>query len=172
MRRHDLLEDRGVDPAVIVGDPVAHSLDTLPGDVRNPEQGDRTDLLRALADLEDAKGNRVSRSLVLRPARAVLVTTCSRAVSASSSSRRNSSRSRSFIDRHPLNAGLLEHLRTERARHDQIDAPTEEVLERLANTEVVVQVNDAVEHGLDEDVDVGVRTQVAADGRAEHDDPS
>ena len=70
-----------------------------------------------------------------------------------------------------MNAGLLEYLRPERARHDQIYAPIEEVLKRLANTKVVVQVNDAVVLGLDEDVDVGVRTQVGADGRAEHDDP-
>ena len=72
MRRHDLFEDRWVDPAVVVRDPVAHSLDTLPGDVRDPEQGTRTDPLRALADLEDAQGNRVSSSLVLWPAWAVL----------------------------------------------------------------------------------------------------
>jgi hypothetical protein len=70
-----------------------------------------------------------------------------------------------------LNAGLLEHLRPERTRHAQVNAPIEEALERLANTEIVVKVNDAVVLGLDEDVDVGVRTQVGTDGRAEHDDP-
>jgi hypothetical protein len=66
---------------------------------------------------------------------------------------------------------LLEHLRPERARHDQVNTPIEEALERLANTEIVVKVNGAVVFGLDEDVDVRVPTKVGTDSRAEHDDP-